>query len=77
MDKITSTSNAKVKRLVNLKKKRKARDEEKVFLVEGIRMFREVPQNILREIYVSETFYKKERSVVAEHICGAAKRTTK
>ena len=41
---ITSTSNAKVKRLVNLKKKRKLRDSEKVFLVEGIRMFREVPE---------------------------------
>ena len=39
---ITSTSNAKVKRLVNLKKKKKLRDEEGVFLVEGIRMFREV-----------------------------------
>ena len=39
---ITSTSNARVKRLVNLRKKRKARDEEGVFLVEGIRMFREV-----------------------------------
>ena len=34
---ITSTSNAKVKRLVNLKKKKKLRDEEGVFLVEGIR----------------------------------------
>ena len=33
---ITSTSNAKVKRLVNLKKKKKLRDEEGVFLVEGI-----------------------------------------
>ena len=50
MNKITSTSNTKVKRLVNLKKKRKARDEEKVFLVEGIRMFREIPPEILREV---------------------------
>lgn len=63
MNKITSTSNAKVKRLVNLKKKRRARDEEKVFLVEGIRMFREAPKEILNEVYVSESFYKKERSV--------------
>lgn len=39
---ITSTSNAKVKRLVNLRKKRKARDTEKVFLTEGLRMFEEV-----------------------------------
>jgi len=61
---ITSTSNAKVKYLVNLKKKRKARDSENVFLVEGIRMFREVPADKLKEVYVSETFYKKERKTV-------------
>jgi TrmH family RNA methyltransferase len=68
MDKITSTSNAKVKRLVNLKKKRKARDEEKVFLVEGIRMFREMPSEILKEVYVSETFYKKERDMTGQFL---------
>ena len=51
---ITSTSNAKVKYLVNLKKKRKERDRENVFLVEGIRMFREVPADKLKEVYVSE-----------------------
>lgn len=61
---ITSTANAKIKRLVNLKKKRKARDEEKVFLVEGIRMFREVPAKRLQEVYVSETFWKKEKAEV-------------
>lgn len=63
---ITSTSNGKVKRLVNLRKKRKLRDEEGVFLVEGIRMFREVPAEELREIYVSESFYKKEKKLVDE-----------
>lgn len=68
---ITSTSNAKVKNLVNLKKKRKARDEEKVFLVEGIRMFREVPLNRLREVYVSETFYKKEKKTVDTIVAGS------
>ena len=68
---ITSTSNAKVKNLVNLKKKRKARDEEKVFLVEGIRMFREVPLNQLKEVYVSETFYKKEKKTVDTIVNGS------
>lgn len=63
---ITSTSNAKVKRLVNLKKKRKARDEEKVFLTEGIRMFEEVPGNRLLELYVTEHFYEKEKQLVEE-----------
>ncbi|MDO4473329.1 MAG: 23S rRNA (guanosine(2251)-2'-O)-methyltransferase RlmB [Eubacteriales bacterium] len=61
---ITSTSNAKVKRLVNLKKRRKARDTEKVFLVEGIRMFQEVPKESLKELYVTEGFYKKEKQLV-------------
>ena len=55
---ITSTSNAKVKRLVNLKKKKKLRDEEGVFLVEGIRMFREVPKDRLVEVYASEEFWQ-------------------
>ena len=59
---ITSTSNARVKRLVNLRKKRKARDEEGVFLVEGIRMFREVPVDKLREVYVSAVSYTHLRA---------------
>lgn len=63
---ITSTSNAKVKRLVNLKKKRKARDAEGVFLVEGIRMFREVPEEKLLEIYVTESFLEKQRTLIHE-----------
>ena len=77
---ITSTSNARVKRLVNLKKKRKLRDEEGVFLVEGIRMFREVPLDKLKEVYVSESFYKKDRILTrirhqdsaGNSVCGGA-----
>ena len=67
---ITSTSNARVKRLVNLKKKKKARDEDRVFLVEGIRMFREVPTDQLEEVYVSESFYKKEKDTVEAVLQG-------
>ncbi|MDY5985394.1 MAG: 23S rRNA (guanosine(2251)-2'-O)-methyltransferase RlmB, partial [Lachnoclostridium sp.] len=61
---ITSTANQRVKRLTNLRKKRKLRDEEGVFLVEGIRMFREVPGDDLMEVYVSESFYRKEKKTV-------------
>lgn len=68
---ITSTSNQRIKHLVNLKKKRKARDEEKVFLVEGIRMFREVPVRKLREVYVTETFYHREKKVVEQILAGS------
>ena len=69
---ITSTSNPKVKRLVNLKKRRKARDDEGVFLAEGIRMFREVPTDLLLEVYVTEGFYKKEKELT-DILCRQAK----
>lgn len=61
---ITSTSNNKVKRLVNLRKKRKIRDAEGVFLVEGIRMFQEVPEGDLLELYVTESFCEREQMLV-------------
>ncbi len=67
---ITSTSNPKVKRLVNLRKKRKARDEEQVFLAEGLRMCREAPARLLREVYISEDFLRRERKAVDELLRG-------
>lgn len=61
---ITSTSNAQVKYLLQLQKKSKARNEEKVFLVEGIRMFVEVPAERVEKVYVSETFYNKKKEEI-------------
>lgn len=60
---ITSTSNPKVKYLVQLQKKRKLREEKGVFLVEGIRMFRETPIELIEEIYASEQFYEKNKEM--------------
>lgn len=60
---ITSISNPKIKRLVALGRKKKARDEEHVFLTEGIRMFREIPADLLKELYVSESFFNKEQEM--------------
>ena len=58
---ITSNSNAQVKRLLQLQKKSKARDEEKVFLVEGLRMFSEVPAERVQKVYISESLYNKKK----------------
>lgn len=58
---ITSTSNPQVKHLLQLQKKSKARNEEKVFVVEGLRMFIEVPKERVVKVYVSETFYNKKK----------------
>lgn len=57
---ITSTSNGKVKELVQLRKKTKLRNQQGVFLVEGIRMFREVEREDVIQVYLSESFYEKE-----------------
>ena len=56
---ITSNSNAKVKQLINWQKKRKQRDADGIFIVEGIRMFVEVPAEQVEAVYVSESFYAK------------------
>lgn len=63
---ITSTSNIKIKRLLNLRKKSKARAEEELFLIEGIRMFRELPADRLKEVYVSESLYHKEKLLITQ-----------
>lgn len=58
---ITSNSNTQVKRLLQLQKKSKARNEEKVFLVEGLRMFSEVPAERVQKVYISESLYNKKK----------------
>ena len=56
---ITAVSNSRVKRLVQLNQKAKARREEDIFVVEGVKMFLEAPKEKLREVYVSESFLEK------------------
>jgi len=58
---ITSTSNPQVKRLLQLQKKSKVRSEENVFVVEGLRMFVEVPKERVEKVYVSDTLYNKKK----------------
>lgn len=64
---ITSSSNAQVKNLNLLQKKAKARDEQGVFVVEGLKMFEEARNaGLLVKTYVSESFYQKK---VQEDAC--------
>ena len=56
---ITAASNQKVKNLVNLIQKSKARKEQNVFITEGIKMFQEADEAKIKEVYVSESFYKR------------------
>ncbi len=62
---ITSTSNQQVKNLLQLQKKGKARREQKCFVVEGIRMFAEIPDSWIQQIYVSESFLDSHPEALA------------
>ena len=56
---ITSVANKRVKELVELSKKAKARDEAGVFVAEGRKMFLEAPPERIAEVYIEEHFLEK------------------
>ena len=56
---ITSTANAQVKNLAQLIKKSKARTEQGVYIVEGVKMFQEAPRDEIVKAYISEELYEK------------------
>ena len=62
---ITSTSNQQMKNLMLLMKKAKARNEQELFAVEGRKMFQEVPEEWLKQVYVSESFFAENDKMLA------------
>lgn len=76
---ITSTANQKVRNVVKCKKNAKERRRQDVFLVEGLRMFAEIPDGQHVETFATEEFYDKNRELfenracelVAEHVMEA------
>lgn len=59
---ITSNSNSQVKNVIQLLKKAKVRDEQDVFVVEGLKMFLEAPRENVVAAFVSQSFYGKEEN---------------
>lgn len=62
---ITSASNGKIKWVCTLREKAKLRKKEQKFIAEGCKMFLEAPADRLCEVYVSESFLKKEGELEA------------
>ena len=62
---ITSTSNQQMKNLSLLMKKAKARNEQKLFVVEGRKMAEEVPKDWMEKTYVSESFEKENEAFLS------------
>lgn len=53
---ITSASNQQMKHVIQLNKKAKTRYEQRVFVVEGMKMCMEAPKEDIQAMYVSESF---------------------
>ena len=62
---ITSRTNDKIKYIEKLKQKSSFRKEEGFFVVEGIRMIREVPDNLRKELYLTEKAIFVDTDLVA------------
>ena len=56
---ITSSSNQQMKNITALMKKAKERKSQNLFVVEGRKMFEEVPSEWLSKVYVSERFLEE------------------
>ena len=57
---ISSMSNAQVKNLNLLQRKAKEREEQGIFIIEGIKMFEEArADNLLKKTYVSESLFRE------------------
>ncbi len=59
---ISSTSNSQVKHVVNLLNKAKYRRENKLFVVEGVKMVLEAPWERVEKIYISQEFFLRHKS---------------
>lgn len=66
---ITTTQNKQIKQIIKLKKSARERRKQELFLVEGIRMFTEIPEEYLYKVYASEDFYNEHR-VILNIGCG-------
>lgn len=61
---ITSISNGRIKQLVVLQEKSRARNKEGVFIAEGLKMFEEAPLEQLQEVYCAESLWNRLKQEV-------------
>lgn len=59
---ISSTSNQRVKEVIQLLTSAKARREKQAFIIEGMKLFEEAPAAQIRMVYVSESCYQRMKN---------------
>ena len=73
---ITSTSNSQIKNLNALLKLSRERKKQGLFVAEGLRMCREIPEELLQRLYLSESFAGRDsffREKYGEENCEIVK----
>lgn len=77
-DIISSTDNERIKEVSKLNKTCKFRKKQGCFVVEGARIYKEIPKELLMQTYVTQTFYENNRmlfegvkvQLVSENVFG-------
>jgi len=59
---ITSVANQRIKQVIQWQNKPKERKKDKVYLVEGFKMFEEAPEKEILEVYLSEEVWQKKEA---------------
>lgn len=72
---ISSLANARIKQVVQWQTKAKERQKDQVFVVEGLKMYLEAPEEHVREVYVSTEFLERLRRQVDEAAADKLSRT--
>lgn len=62
-EQITSMSNSKVKNVIKCGKSAKERRKQGVFLIEGLRMFAELPPSLHVETFTTQQFYSQHKEL--------------
>lgn len=68
IDMITSLANGRIRQLITLREKGRARNKEGLFLAEGRKMFEEAPLEHMKEVYISEPLWKELENAHSELI---------
>lgn len=67
---ITTVKNQQIKNIIKLMKSSKDRKEQGIFLVEGVRICKEIPASLNPMFYVSEEYYLNKKQEVLDIVNG-------
>lgn len=71
MEYITSASNQRIRRVLELSSRARARRREASFVIEGARLFADTPEDFLAETFVTEDFFEGADERIREKIRGS------